>query len=157
MSATPVKRVLITGGAGFIGSHVVKHCLALGHEVVVLDDLSGGFEDHIPEGALFVEGSVVDHELVTELFEEHRFDYVYHLAAYAAEGLSHFIKRFNYNNNLIGSVNLINASVNHVSPEGVALQSGELLRGGTIVAAIGTSPPPLPPARPQPRPQRPSR
>src|SRR6202045_184619 len=104
---------LITGGAGFIGSHVVKHCLALGHEVVVLDDLSGGFEDHIPEGALFIQGSVVDHELVTELFEEHRFDYVYHLAAYAAEGLSHFIRRFNYNNNLVGSVNLINASVNY--------------------------------------------
>ena len=41
-----------------------------------------------------------------------RFDYVYHLAAYAAEGLSHFIKRFNYTNNLIGSVNLINAAVN---------------------------------------------
>lgn len=104
---------LITGGAGFIGSHVVKHCLALGHEVVVLDDLSGGFEDHIPEGALFVQGSVVDHELVTELFEEHKFDYVYHLAAYAAEGLSHFIRRFNYNNNLIGSINLINESIKH--------------------------------------------
>lgn len=104
---------LITGGAGFIGSHVVKHCLALGHDVVVLDDLSGGFEDHIPEGALFIQGSVVDHELVTELFEEHRFDYVYHLAAYAAEGLSHFIRRFNYNNNLVGSINLINESIKH--------------------------------------------
>jgi UDP-glucose 4-epimerase len=46
------------------------------------------------------------------LFEREKFDYVYHLAAYAAEGLSHFIKRFNYTNNLIGSVNLINASVN---------------------------------------------
>jgi UDP-glucose 4-epimerase len=42
---------LVTGGAGFIGSHVAKHCLALGHKVIVLDDLSGGFEDHVPEGA----------------------------------------------------------------------------------------------------------
>jgi UDP-glucose 4-epimerase len=50
---------------------------------------------------------------VNRLFDEEHFDYVYHLAAYAAEGLSHFIKRFNYNNNVIGSVNLINASVNH--------------------------------------------
>jgi len=104
---------LVTGGAGFIGSHVVKHCLALGHEVVVLDDLSGGFEDHIPEGAKFVQGSVVDHDLITDLFNEHRFDYVYHLAAYAAEGLSHFIRRFNYNTNLVGSINLINESVKH--------------------------------------------
>jgi UDP-glucose 4-epimerase len=104
---------LITGGAGFIGSHVVKHCLGLGHEVVVLDDLSGGFEDHIPAGAVFVQGSVTDHELVTKLFAEWRFDYVYHLAAYAAEGLSHFIRRFNYHTNLIGSINLINESVKH--------------------------------------------
>ena len=104
---------LITGGAGFIGSHVVKHCLGLGHEVVVLDDLSGGFEDHIPAGAVFVQGSVTDHALVTKLFAEWRFDYVYHLAAYAAEGLSHFIRRFNYQTNLIGSVNLINESVKH--------------------------------------------
>ena len=49
---------------------------------------------------------------MNNLFDESRFDYVYHLAAYAAEGLSHFIKRFNYHNNLIGSVNLINASIN---------------------------------------------
>lgn len=104
---------LVTGGAGFIGSHVVKHCLALGHEVIVLDDLSGGFEDHIPAGAIFVQGSVSDENLVTSLFEEYRFDYVYHLAAYAAEGLSHFIRRFNYNNNLIGSINLINESIKH--------------------------------------------
>lgn len=104
---------LVTGGAGFIGSHVVKHCLALGHEVVVLDDLSGGFEDHIPEGAIFVQGSVTDEALVTSLFEEYQFTYVYHLAAYAAEGLSHFIRRFNYNNNLIGSINLINESIKH--------------------------------------------
>jgi UDP-glucose 4-epimerase len=50
---------------------------------------------------------------VQSLFRENQFDYVFHLAAYAAEGLSHFIKRFNYNNNVIGSINLINAAVNH--------------------------------------------
>ncbi len=104
---------LITGGAGFIGSHVAKQCLALGHQVVVLDDLSGGFEDHLPEGVLFVHGSITDESLVQELFEEHKFEYVYHLAAYAAEGLSHFIRRYNYNTNLIGSINLINESVKH--------------------------------------------
>lgn len=104
---------LITGGAGFIGSHVAKHCLALGHEVIVLDDLSGGFEDHIPAGVTFIHGSVTDETLIRELFLKYKFDYVYHLAAYAAEGLSHFIRRFNYNNNLIGSINLINESVKH--------------------------------------------
>ncbi|WP_343703012.1 NAD-dependent epimerase/dehydratase family protein [Chitinophaga sp.] len=106
-------RSLVTGGAGFIGSHVVSHCLNMGHEVVVLDDLSGGFEDHIPAGAVFVQGSVTDEQLVSSLFAEYKFDYVYHLAAYAAEGLSHFIRRFNYNNNLIGSINLINEAVKY--------------------------------------------
>ena len=104
---------LVTGGAGFIGSHVAKHCLDMGHEVVVLDDLSGGFRDQVPEGARFVEGSILDVALLDRLFREHKFDYVYHLAAYAAEGLSHFIRRFNYTNNVVGSVNLINESIKH--------------------------------------------
>lgn len=104
---------LVTGGAGFIGSHVADELLKLGHKVVVLDDLSGGFEDNVPQGALFCKGSILDADLIELLFERHHFAYVYHLAAYAAEGLSHFIKKFNYNNNLIGSINLINAAVNH--------------------------------------------
>jgi UDP-glucose 4-epimerase len=104
---------LVTGGAGFIGSHVAEHLLRKGHRVVVLDDMSGGFRENVPDGCRFIQGSILDHGLVDRLFEENHFDYVYHLAAYAAEGLSHFIKRFNYNNNVIGSINLINASINH--------------------------------------------
>lgn len=102
---------LVTGGAGFIGSHVARHCLALGQEVVVLDDLSGGFLDQVPSGAKFIKGSITDADLIQRIFAEHEFDYVYHLAAYAAEGLSHFIRRFNYTSNLIGSANLINESI----------------------------------------------
>src|SRR5580704_13161322 len=105
-------KVLVTGVAGFIGSHVAGHLMKQGHLVVGLDDLSGGFEDHVPPGTHFVKGSINDEALINRLFAEHRFEYVFHLAAYAAEGLSHFIKRFNYTNNLLGSVNLINASVN---------------------------------------------
>jgi len=104
---------LVTGGAGFIGAHVTNELIALGHEVVVLDDLSGGFEENVNQKAKFIKGSILDHQLIGKLFNEYKFDYVYHLAAYAAEGLSHFIKRFNYNNNLIGSVNLINESIKH--------------------------------------------
>ncbi|GJM43022.1 MAG: UDP-glucose 4-epimerase [Ardenticatenaceae bacterium] len=104
---------LVTGGAGFIGSHVAQHCLNMGHDVVVLDDLSGGFQDNLPEGIQFISGSITNVQLVEQLFSKYKFNYVYHLAAYAAEGLSHFIRRFNYNNNLMGSINLINEAVKH--------------------------------------------
>jgi len=104
---------LVTGGAGFIGSHVARELVQMGHRVVVLDDLSGGNADNVPQGAALEAASVLDREKIRFLFEQYHFDYVYHLAAYAAEGLSHFIKHFNYQNNLIGSVNLINASVNY--------------------------------------------
>ena len=107
-----MSRVLVTGGAGFIGSHVADALIARGHDVTILDDLSGGFRENLQPAAAFVSGSVVDHALVDRLFAEHRFDHVYHLAAYAAEGLSHFIKRFNYTNNVIGTMNLLNAAIN---------------------------------------------
>ncbi len=106
------RHVLVTGGAGFIGAHVADALVTRGCAVTVLDDLSGGFEDNLPAGTVFVRGSITDDTLVDRLFRDGRFDYVYHLAAYAAEGLSHFIRRFNYTNNLIGSVNLLNAAVN---------------------------------------------
>jgi UDP-glucose 4-epimerase len=108
-----LKTSLVTGGAGFIGSHVCRELIGLGHRVIVLDDLSGGFKENLPDSAELFQGSITDTSLVAELFKRHKFDYVYHLAAYAAEGLSHFIRRFNYENNLIGSINLINESIKH--------------------------------------------
>jgi UDP-glucose 4-epimerase len=103
---------LVTGGAGFIGSHVVDELLRLDHQVVVLDDLTGGFKENVAAPARLVVGSVTDHHLVNRLCAEYQFDYVYHLAAYAAEVLSPHIRRFNYTNNLLGGINLANAAVN---------------------------------------------
>lgn len=107
------KRVLVTGGAGFIGSHVAEFTSrGLNWETIAADDLSGGFTRNVPPGCTFVNVDLKDPEAVAQLFRVHGpFDYVYHLAAYAAEGLSHFIRRYNYRNNLEASVSLINQAV----------------------------------------------
>lgn len=105
-------KALVTGAAGFIGSHVTDHALALGMDVVAVDDLSGGYRDNVAPAARFIQGTVTDSAFIDELCRRERFDYIYHLAAYAAEGLSHFIRRFNYETNLVGSMNLIDAAVN---------------------------------------------
>ena len=60
---------LVTGGAGFMGSHVAEHLLNMGHEVVVLDDLSGGFVENVCREADFVQGSILDQELIDDLFD----------------------------------------------------------------------------------------
>ena len=106
-------KTLVTGGAGFIGSHVADELIKKKKDVIVLDDLSGGFKENVNKKAEFIEGSINDVKLVQDIFNENEIEYVFHLAAYAAEGLSHFIRHFNYENNLIGSINLINSAVNH--------------------------------------------
>ncbi|MGW2702301.1 NAD-dependent epimerase/dehydratase family protein [Streptomyces sp. NPDC001340] len=102
---------LVTGGAGFIGSHLVASLIERGDDVVVLDNLDGGKTENVPVGATLVVGSVADQATVAELFASYRFDGVYHLAAFAAEGISHAVKHHNYSVNVLGSINLINASL----------------------------------------------
>merc|ERR1719272_809344 len=81
--------------------------------VIALDDLSGGFYTNLPENVTFVKGDIKDATFLDRIFTEHQIDFVYHLAAYAAEGLSHFIRSFNYRTNLVGSVELLNLAVKH--------------------------------------------
>jgi UDP-glucose 4-epimerase len=113
MADGPAPRALVTGAAGFIGSHVADGCLALGMDVVATDDLSGGFIENVPRDATWVQGDLKDPDFCASLWEQGPFDYVYHLGAYAAEGLSHFVRRFNYETNLVASINLINLAILH--------------------------------------------
>lgn len=103
-------RSIVTGGAGFIGSHVVDKLINLGHDVLVLDDLSGGKIENINETASFEQMSICDKYGILDMFNKFKPDYVYHLAAYAAEGLSHHVPSFNYENNLCGTANVVNAT-----------------------------------------------
>merc|ERR1719272_2445430 len=81
--------------------------------VIALDDLSGGFYSNLPENVTFVKGDIKDARFLQHIFHDNKIDYVYHLAAYAAEGLSHFIRSFNYRTNLVGSVELLNMAVKY--------------------------------------------
>jgi UDP-glucose 4-epimerase len=94
-----------------MGSHVADACLELGMDVVATDDLSGGYRENVPVDATWLEGDLRDADFVVSLWDEGPYDYVYHLGAYAAEGLSHFIRAYNYRTNLEASVNLINCAV----------------------------------------------
>lgn len=126
--------VFLTGGAGFIGSHVAKHLLANGYKVVILDDLSGGFTENAPDEADCYKGSILNAELVDNIFRHHSPRFVFHLAAYAAEGLSPFIRTFNCRNNIEGSEVIINACINH---------SVECMVFTSSIAVYGSQEPPF--------------
>jgi UDP-glucose 4-epimerase len=108
-------KIFVTGCAGLLGSNYTRHLLANGHEVVGIDDLSGGYKSFVPKGEkfTFAKLNLENRKKVSELFEEHKPDVLYHFAAYAAEGLSPFIRNYNYRNNLICSANLINECITH--------------------------------------------
>lgn len=125
-----MSKCLVTGGAGFIGSHVVDELLKEGHDVFALDDLSGGFRLNVDQKAHFIDLDICNNEALAHVFAAEKFDYVFHLAAYAAENYSHHIRRFNYKNNLIGSAILINLSIRHAVKRFVFTSSAAVYGAG---------------------------
>jgi len=106
-------KIFVTGCAGLLGSNYCRHLLENGHEVIGIDNLSGGYKAFVPKGEnfTFVKLNLENRKKVVELFDEHKPEVLIHFAAYAAEGLSPFIRNFNYRNNLICSANLINECI----------------------------------------------
>jgi UDP-glucose 4-epimerase len=104
-----MKTILITGCAGLLGSNFSRYLLSKGYIVIGIDNFFGGYKDFLPtnENFKFYELNLETSDL-NEIFNNHNIDCVFHFAAYAAEGLSPFIRKFNYTNNVISSVNLIN-------------------------------------------------
>jgi UDP-glucose 4-epimerase len=106
--------VLITGIAGLLGSNLADYLIEQNINVVGIDDLSGGYLENInPKVKFFKLNLVDDRGKLNDIFETYKFDYVYHLAAYAAEGLSPFIRNFNYKNNLVATTNVVNCCINY--------------------------------------------
>ena len=72
------KEILVTGGCGFIGSHIVDSLIEIGHQVVVVDDLSTGLIENLNSSAIFYQGDVADKTFIDKIFEQHNFSYVIH-------------------------------------------------------------------------------
>jgi UDP-glucose 4-epimerase len=108
-----MKKILITGIAGMIGSVLARHFISKNYIVHGIDNLSGGFKENIPENIIFYEADICDKEKINQIFKDEKYNYVIHCAAYAAEILSPYIRNYNYTNNLIGSINIINACINN--------------------------------------------
>jgi UDP-glucose 4-epimerase len=108
-------KIFVTGCAGLLGANYTRHLISQGHQVVGIDDLSGGYKAFVPsaENFTFVKMNLERRKKVVELFEEYKPEVLVHFAAYAAEGLSPFIRNYNYRNNLVCSANLINECITH--------------------------------------------
>ncbi|MBW2295822.1 MAG: NAD-dependent epimerase/dehydratase family protein [Deltaproteobacteria bacterium] len=100
-------RILITGGAGFIGSHVADACLAAGHEVVILDDLSTGRRENIPTAAVFAEGDIREEGFVRDILTGFRPEIVCHQAAQTSVSISAREPLLDADINIMGTLNLL--------------------------------------------------
>ena len=109
-----MNKVLITGVAGLLGSRLASWIIEnTDYEVIGIDDLSGGYTENIHNKVKFYKFNLSDLESLKGVFEKEKITIVYHFAAYAAEGLSPFIRKYNYDNNLITSTNLITCSIQY--------------------------------------------
>ena len=108
------KSVLITGVAGLIGSRMADWIIENKPEykVVGIDNLFGGYVENVNEKVDFYKRDL-SFDSITDIFEKYDIEYVFHFAAYAAEGLSPFMRKFNDMNNMVSTDNIINECVKH--------------------------------------------
>ena len=107
-------KILITGVAGLLGSRLSDYIIENHNNVhiVGIDDMSGGYKENVNPKVELWEMNLINGN-VEECFERHQFDYVYHFAAYAAEGLSPFIRTYNYQNNLVATSRIITLCIKY--------------------------------------------
>ena len=121
-------KILVTGGAGFIASHVTDAYIEQGHEVVIVDNLSTGKKENINPKAQFIEMDIQD-EKIFELFEKEKFDVVNHHAAQMDIRLSVKDPTFDARNNILGTINLLEAAVKTGVKKFIFISSGGAIYG----------------------------
>ncbi len=121
-------KILVTGGAGFIASHVTDAYIKLGHQVVVIDNLSTGKKDNLNPQARFVQMDIQDKKIF-ELFAKEKFDLVNHHAAQMDIRLSVSDPLFDARNNILGTINLAEAAVRHKVKKFIFISSGGAIYG----------------------------
>jgi UDP-glucose 4-epimerase len=133
-------KILVTGGAGFIGSHIIDALLAAGHRVAVLDDLSSGARGNLPAGVPLHVGDIVDRAAVEAAFAAERPEAVCHQAAQMSVSRSVREPHFDAQVNCLGLVNVLDAAVRHGSRRFVFASSGGVLYGDVTMPAPETTP-----------------
>ena len=109
-----IKTILITGVAGLLGARLADWIAEnTYHRIIGVDDLSGGYIDNVHKKVEFHQFDLADNSKLEKLFESTNPDIVYHFAAYAAEGLSPFMRNYNYKNNLMSTSKVVNCCINH--------------------------------------------
>lgn len=121
-------RTLVTGGAGYIGSHMVRALCAAGHDVVVVDDLSSGHRDTIPNGLPFVRANVADREAMVEVLRGRRIQALLHFASRIEVGESVVNPRRHYLGNLAAGISLLESALD-AGVESVVLSSSAAVYG----------------------------
>src|SRR3989344_943413 len=128
-------KVLITGVAGLLGSRLADWIIEnTDYMVIGVDNLSGGYRENVHPKVFFHDFDINDATRLNTLFAEYKPEYVFHFAAYAAEGLSPFIRKYNYTSNLLATAGIVNNGITH---------SVKRLVFTSSMAVYGTGPPPF--------------
>ncbi len=126
-------KILLTGGAGFIGSHIADTYLKNGHDVIILDNLSTGNEKNIPKGAIFYKTDITNADEVEKIFAEQKPDIVNHHAAQINVRESVTSPAYDAQINIIGGINLLQSAKNHQSKKLLFSSTGGAIYGETDI------------------------